>query len=543
MTEHLMSFEPDLTSDIAVRTTSMSRCHLRWFIGGLMALVLFGPFAFSSFAQTANSDAVLTTVPVTGLLQWQQSGLPIATADGNQRRPQLVTDGAGGALVVWEDYRPYWSPSAPADLYAQRVSADGQTLWQQDGILVAQPGNQTDPHLISDGQGGAIVVWADDRTGRSHIYAQRITGNGTLLWNAAGIQLSSDLGDQYDLVITSDQTGGAIVAWTDYNESQHPWPIVYVQRIQADGTLVWPSGGVTVTGAWHGQFSPQVASDGTGGAIVVWVGDCTAWVGLCVQRVLSDGQLAWGPGGVTLGVSVEPLTQSQLLADGAGGATVVWVDYRHMNADIYAQRIMSDSTTAWAGGGVPVIVADGDQQLPLLVNGSNDGNIISWYDDRVAENGLYLQFLDSAGQAKWNPTGVPITRQSMSNLANASGDTRGNATDNSIDRYYDLAPDGADGALITWWGTMQTSDGGVGGVWLQRVITDGVKGWTEWGALIQPDLLNYGVGTPRLLNEGIGGAIIVWEDNRRWFKVDAYDIYAQRVIEGTYQTYLPRIAR
>jgi hypothetical protein len=44
--------------------------------------------------------AATPAAPVTGLLQWQKDGAPVATALGNQREPQIVSDGAGGGIVV-----------------------------------------------------------------------------------------------------------------------------------------------------------------------------------------------------------------------------------------------------------------------------------------------------------------------------------------------------------------------------------------------------------------------------------------------------------
>ena len=40
-----------------------------------------------------------------------------------------------------------------------------------------------DPRLTSDGQGGAIITWVDYRNSPDdHIYAQRVDSYGNLLW-------------------------------------------------------------------------------------------------------------------------------------------------------------------------------------------------------------------------------------------------------------------------------------------------------------------------------------------------------------------------
>jgi hypothetical protein len=508
---------------------------------GLLVIAVLGSVSKTVFAQAITIVQTSVGTPVTGLIQWQRDGVPLATALGNQRRPQIVADGAAGAIVLWEDHRPYWNPDAPADLYAQRVSADGQPLWQLDGVPVAALGDQFEPQLISDGAGGAIVTWLDDRTGQWQIYAQRITAAGVLLWGTDGVQLTSGASELGPPMITSDQAEGAIITWADYGDRQGVWPIVRVQRLRADGALAWATGGITVTYPWRGQFAPQITSDGNGGAIVAWAGDCGIWSGLCVQRLQSDGALVWGRSGLLLSISNHPrYPKIRLWPDGAGGATVVWVDIRHLNADIYAQRVIAEGSAAWPGGGVPVIIADGDQGDPLVIDDRQDGVIVSWYDARTEETkrGIYVQHLDTNGRATWSPSGVPVTVWASPNLSETANSFL------SSSYYYDMAGDGAGGALITWWGSMKVNNTTwLGGIWLQRVVAEGTKVWGSLGALVQPDPDYKGVSAPRLLNDRLGGAIVVWEDNRRWYKTDEYDIYAQRVVEGAYRCYLPMMNR
>jgi hypothetical protein len=52
---------------------------------------------------------------------WTQNGVALCTAPNNQVYPDIVTDGAGGAIAYWDDYR-----GPDVDIYAQRVSADGK---------------------------------------------------------------------------------------------------------------------------------------------------------------------------------------------------------------------------------------------------------------------------------------------------------------------------------------------------------------------------------------------------------------------------------
>jgi hypothetical protein len=48
--------------------------------------------------------------------------VPICTAFYDQYSPQLVSDGAGGAIIMWQDFR---SDAFNSYIYAQNVNADG----------------------------------------------------------------------------------------------------------------------------------------------------------------------------------------------------------------------------------------------------------------------------------------------------------------------------------------------------------------------------------------------------------------------------------
>ena len=68
------------------------------------------------------------------------------------------------------------------DIYAQRVDHDGNLLWGPRGAAVCSAnGYQWVPVLASDGFGGAIIAWEDDREetgGYTDIYCQHIGPSG-----------------------------------------------------------------------------------------------------------------------------------------------------------------------------------------------------------------------------------------------------------------------------------------------------------------------------------------------------------------------------
>jgi hypothetical protein len=77
--------------------------------------------------------------------------VPLCTAPGDQTSTRIVSDGAGGAIVTWQDYRSGTS----YDIYAERVSAAGAPQWAASGVAVgAVAGDQQNPAWFPDGAGG-----------------------------------------------------------------------------------------------------------------------------------------------------------------------------------------------------------------------------------------------------------------------------------------------------------------------------------------------------------------------------------------------------
>ena len=74
-----------------------------------------------------------------------------------QNLPQICSDGAGGVIITWKDNR-----SGDFDIYSQRIDAKGNKLWADEGVIICQdPDKQSSPEIISDGDGGAIILWAN----------------------------------------------------------------------------------------------------------------------------------------------------------------------------------------------------------------------------------------------------------------------------------------------------------------------------------------------------------------------------------------------
>ncbi|MBI4549058.1 MAG: hypothetical protein HY707_13830, partial [Ignavibacteriae bacterium] len=170
----------------------------------------------------SSLDIYAQRINASGVVQWTADGVAISTAANQQYNPAIVSDGAGGAIITWSDSS---TVGANPNIYAQRIGANGAMQWTADGVAISTAANgQYAPAIVSDGAGGAIITWSDYRSGlTSDIYAQRINASGVVQWTADGMAISTAAGDQYFptaandqyySTIVSDGAGGAIITWS-----------------------------------------------------------------------------------------------------------------------------------------------------------------------------------------------------------------------------------------------------------------------------------------------------------------------------------------
>lgn len=238
-----------------------------------------------------NFDIYAQRLDAAGSAQWLANGTVVCSAEFDQKEVQSISDRNGGVILTWQDKRN----GSDYDIYAQRLDAAGRTQWPANGVAIcATVNNQYDPQLASDGNGGAIIAWQDYRKGsecnfdafaeqmdltktavctekQSHdwnIYTQSITSSGRVKWAVNGVSICTANTDQFKPQLTADGAGGAIIVWLAADkERDHN---IYGQHLSSSGLVKWAAAGVPVTVAPGEQYDPVMVSDGRGGAIVTW---------------------------------------------------------------------------------------------------------------------------------------------------------------------------------------------------------------------------------------------------------------------------------
>ncbi|MGB6814328.1 MAG: hypothetical protein WBE23_15605 [Candidatus Sulfotelmatobacter sp.] len=415
--------------------------------------------ATADSTKSARAQATIRAI-LTPTVVWTETNLSLVGGDDGEVFDSEIPpgigvsdDGAGGAYVVWEH-------RFPVEILAQHLDASGQPTWAAGGILVTNPwtGYQAMPRVVSDGAGGVIVVWLDGRAGscdessmaECDIYGQRLDSAGALLWGSAGIPVSTTANNQgvNGLAMVSDAAGGAIVAFSDSRAGEGL--TVYAQRIDTSGNPVWPANGVLFGQQPNANDTPDIAqveliSDGSGGAIGGWYFTsyiAPSTISLRTQRISASGQLMWGSSPVAVpGVSASDpngtgVQTFGMTTDSSGGAIIVasWQPQSATVPVVLAQRISSTGSIAWSQSGMEVSDSTNADLNPAVLSDGSGGVFAAWQDcPNLGSNcHIAMQYLDSSGQANWGAGQILITQEPNQQLAPT------------------LQPNGTGGALVTW---------------------------------------------------------------------------------------------
>jgi hypothetical protein len=260
-----------------------------------------------------------------------------------------VSDGAGGAIVGWQDDRQ--SPGHTR-LFGQRVSARGSALWAANGIPLTHAA-RTDERahvLAADGNGGAYVAWESSalRTPTA-VFVQRVDKAGRTEWPVDAPVVRSG-GGQSTPALTTDEKGDAWLAWIDSRAIQSQSVGVYAQRLSRAGTpeLGWPDSGAAVcTVPSRQRAHPRIVTAGADGAYVAWLEDLAPRA----TRITRLGVVpaSWPAGGVQLSDSPFPDGHFALAPADRGRAIVSWSEGRPPTAAaslVRAQLLSPDGVGA-----------------------------------------------------------------------------------------------------------------------------------------------------------------------------------------------------
>lgn len=339
--------------------------------------------------RSGESDLFAQRVTASGSIApgWSGDGVPVCVARGYQDRVALAPDGAGGVIVVWQDYRR----GSYGTIFAQRLSAAGMALWTPDGVAVSTDScDQAAPALVPDGNGGALVVWQDDRAGDYDLRWVRVDANGGVGPAPGGTPLVDAPGDQRVARLVADGAGAVTVIWEDCRASGTQLRAAAFS-VSVPPTLSGPGAGSVVAADVGNDPTTTTTSDGVGGVYVAWSPRIAGLNTVRLQRINPQGLPAYADSGLVICGGIHEKYGPALCPDGTGGCNVAWEDFRDGTADIFAQRLTGDGLPAWAPDGIPLCAADGEQYGVALRPDGSGGAFATWSDNTVSTRAAFLR--------------------------------------------------------------------------------------------------------------------------------------------------------
>lgn len=376
---------------------------------------------FRNDTNNVVGDIYAQRIKADGSIAWTNNGVAVCTNLADQTDAFIVEDGKGGAIISWQDIR-----TGNRDIYAQRIDSNGTALWTANGVaVVTKASEQRSPKIISDGAQGAIIAWEDSINGNNDIFIQRVLANGTLAWNSVSIPVCISAGTQMNVRLTTDGSNGAILTWQDKrNGNDYD---IYAQRIKSNGTASWTTNGVVICNKVNTQNNPKIERDNNGGAYIMWADKRGAIdYDIYAQRINSAGAVQW----VANGISVCSATGSQsaldATTDGVGnGIFIVWKDGRTINEHVFGQYLTSSGFNLFASDGMMLSNNALTQLNPNIVGVGNNEAVVTWQDSSSGNWDIYAQKMNLQTATAWGNSGVLISN-ALSNQTSPKNCSNGN---------------------------------------------------------------------------------------------------------------------
>ncbi|MCE9628133.1 MAG: T9SS type A sorting domain-containing protein [Candidatus Eisenbacteria bacterium] len=374
--------------------------------------------AWQDFRGGVSYDLYAHHVLADGTLDpaWPVNGVPVCLAAGDQINLLAEPGDSGSMFLLWQDKRS----SANDDLYAIRLLSNGSPApgWPTEGLVVCDAaGLQQQASMISDGSGGVYLAWQDGRDGSTNtqIVAQHLRPDGSLAsgWPVNGSVVCNAAGSQSAPALQSDRAGGALMTWNDPRNASTNTDVYAHHLLDLNGPDPgWPVNGLVVCDAPANQLGCKMVSDGAHGAILAW-GDNRGDGDIYAHHLLMNGSLdaAWPAQGLAVCTAINPQGQTAIATDGNGGAIILWLDFRTtLNvSDLYAHHVTIAGVLdpAWPVNGTAVTTAPGTQASQRLITDTAGGAIALWQDLRFGSEGdLYAQRILANGTLGGDVVGV-----------------------------------------------------------------------------------------------------------------------------------------
>lgn len=308
---------------------------------------------------------------------WGTAGVIEADNSGQDMFAELAVDAGGNAIAVWVQ------ALTSTDNVKMNMYVKG-TGWGIAQLLETDDGAAHSPRVAFDGSGNAIVVWNQHGLQGSLVYAKRyVAGTG---WGTP-VRIGN-IASGGNAQVAFDGSGNAVAVWMEHEGGRYN---IWANRYVAGAG--WGTAVLIETDNAGTTYDPQVAVDGRGNAVAVWMQDNATRYAPDIWANRYEVGTGWRTAGL-LETGTGAAYFPQVAVDSFGHAVAVWEQSDGTRSNIWANRLVEvcppflslDSPRAGFGTNKSAVVVAGatDPGANLSVNG---------YNAAVAANGSFRLLL------------------------------------------------------------------------------------------------------------------------------------------------------
>jgi hypothetical protein len=370
-------------------------------------------------------------------------------------------------------------------------AAAAQAQWSSDpavnSAVADRSGDQVQPKLVERPGGGFYLSWFDNSAGGYDVYIQRLAADGTEMWPHNGVLVADrSYSSTQDYGLATDPEGNALLT---FNDDRFGDDRITAAKVASDGSLSWGPNGVQLNAGGTFVAAPKITGTSQGDVVVAWKSDAEARV----QKLDATGVPQWDEDVVFAGTGAADYSVSDLHVAGEDAivslvvAPTGFLGPKHL----HAQKLSSSGAPLW-GAAPLVIFVDGSLQFgnfPYFIADGSGGAVFSWYD---TANGLksYAQHVRSDGTEAFVHNGVAVSVAPRDRV--------------NPDVAYDAA---TDSVYVAWQETVPGPFPDYG-IYAQRLGPTGTRDWGNQGVTVAGLTTTYvDFARPRFHN---GGLTVFW---------------------------------
>jgi len=355
--------------------------------------------------ETGNYNVLLQKFDVFGNKLWAEEGLVVSDHEAMSYLTEwdMTVDQEDCAILTFQDVRN----GGNNDVFAYRISPDGDFLWGEDGIEMSDsPAFDVSPKVTITNTGNAVFAWEAD----SVIIIQKISPEGLKLWGELGITLSSDNSLSWPQLLSVGDDDMILKYFDDSGPYWAPNRLVFAQRFNSDGNPVWTNPAIisdaTGIAAWN-QIFPFI-NDGNDGFYIAWHDDRDndMLASVFVQHIDVDGQILFADDGIEASTMAGRYhsTPNLALPPGSDHVYVYWneMDGGQNDRGIYGQKFSEFGERQWTDNGKVFIEISSTIVYPFASRTSQNDMVVfyeQYYD--VISSAVFAMRIDADGNYLW----------------------------------------------------------------------------------------------------------------------------------------------